>query len=616
VQWARQAAGRYRDGQLYIDLRGFTATPPLRPGEALARFLRALGVPPGQIPSDPEEAAAAYRTRLAAAQMLIVLDNARQADQVRPLLPGGPGCTVLITSRDRLAGLAATDGAHLVALEPFTDGEAHDLLVRRLGHTRVADESTATALARMCGHLPLALSIAAARLAASQHTSIAELVDELRASHSPLDTLTVGDLATDIRQVISWSYRSLDAPTARMFRLLALHPGADVTVPAAASLGGVSTVRARQALRALTQRCLLHEHTPGRFALHDLLRAYGTEQVTASEPAIERDAAIGRLLGHYLHSVYLADSRLNPKRQRIALDRMPDGAQLVDHADSTQALAWFDAEHHNLLAAGDLAAAAGRDRDVWQLSWAMATFLLRRGHTNDWISSQRAALSATRRLADAPAEARILLGLSRAHATAGRYGEARQYADRALTAYRRLGDRVGQGRTYLSLNLILTRQGRDEEALGVAVRALELYDATGDRHAQAAAHNAIGWYHARHGQRDLASEHCTTAVRLFQDLGDPAGEAAAWDSLGHAHCRAEDYPGAVECYQRAVAGHRAAGAHRSHAGTLLHLSEAYDACGDHEAADRARQAALAVMAKAGRTRASADHRTVMPAPPP
>src|SRR5450755_804820 len=275
VHWAHQVADRFPDGQLYVNLRGYDPGQPASPAEALAGFLRALGIPGQGIPPETDQRAARYRSLLAERKMLIVLDNARDEDQVRPLLPASPASLVLVTSRKQLTGLAAADGAQMLSLDILPHGEAAQLLTARIGKDRAAAEPGAVdEIAALCAHLPLALAIAAARAATRPRFPLTQLAAELRGAAGRLDALDAGDPAASVRAVFSWSYQQLGPATARMFRLLGLHPGPDISVPATASLAAVDERRARRLLGELARDFLITEHAPGRYAFHDLLRAY------------------------------------------------------------------------------------------------------------------------------------------------------------------------------------------------------------------------------------------------------------------------------------------------------------------------------------------------------
>jgi DNA-binding SARP family transcriptional activator len=385
VRWAHQAAAEFPDGQLYVNLRGFGSWDEIMPGGTVIRgFLNALGIPAGQIPADPESQAGWYRSALAGKRVLIVADNARDAGQVRPLLPGSPGCGVLVTSRNRLLGLAAAEGAKLIILDALPDDQARALLAQRIGAGRAAAEpGTVAELARLCGRLPLALAAAAARATARPGMPLAALVAELAGAASLLGALQTGDPLTDVRTVFSWSCQHLGQDPARLFRLLGVHPGPDITVPAATALLGAGPDRAQAALDALTMASLAAEHIPGRYSLNDLLRAYAAEQAE-HEPATERRAAIARVLDYYLHTSHAAALLLNPHRVSVPTLALPRPGVAPEHlAGQQQALAWLEAEHQVLLGCVSLAAQTGSDACARILPWAMTEFLDRRGHWHE-----------------------------------------------------------------------------------------------------------------------------------------------------------------------------------------------------------------------------------------
>jgi DNA-binding SARP family transcriptional activator/transcriptional regulator with XRE-family HTH domain len=371
VHFAHQVADRFPDGQLYVNLRGFgPAGQPVTSAATVRGFLDALGVPAGHIPASPDAQAGLYRSVLAGRRALILLDNARDANQIRPLLPAAPGCLVLITSRSQLAGLVAAEGAHLLTLGLLNDEEASELLARRLGDERIAAEpGSVRELTRLCARLPLALAIAAARAAARTAFPLAALAAEMRSAQGRLAALDAGDPASSVRVAFSWSYQALGAAAARMFRLLGLHPGPDISARAAASLAGISLVEARRLLAELAAAHLLTEHVPGRYTCHDLLRAYAAEQVAALDDDTARRAALARAFDHYRHTAYAAAGLLNPSREPVILDRPHPGVTPEHLADDQQALAWFDAEQRVLLSATTLAAQTGFDTCPWRLPW-------------------------------------------------------------------------------------------------------------------------------------------------------------------------------------------------------------------------------------------------------
>jgi transcriptional regulator with XRE-family HTH domain len=319
LHWAHRAAARFPDGQLYVDLRGFSAGAPVTPSEAIRSFLDALGLAPESLPAGEEAQAALFRSSVAGRRLLIVLDNARDAGQVRPLLPGSPGCMVLVTSRASLDGLAVSEGARLLTLDVLSEQEARQLLAARLGGERLAADPLAVSeLIRLCAELPLALTVAAARVISRPGFPLAAAAAELREAAGRLDALETGDLASSVRPVFSWSYRNLSEPAAAMFRLVGLHPGPDLTVPAAASSAGIPLRAARRCLDELTRAHMLAEQPPGRFRCHDLLRAYADEQA-AGLSEDDRRQVLCPDLDHYVHTGHRASALLNPHRAPIAI---------------------------------------------------------------------------------------------------------------------------------------------------------------------------------------------------------------------------------------------------------------------------------------------------------
>ena len=379
ARWARQSVSRFPDGQLYADLRGFgPADAPATATETIGGFLDALGIAPERVPLGQDEQAALYRGLLASRQMLIVLDNARDEQQVRPLLPDSPRSLVLVTSRNRLTGLAAADGARLVTLDVLPPGEAVHLLTARLGHHAAADPAADPAaiaeIAALCAGLPAALAAAAARAAAQPNLPLTALATELRDAADRLDALDSGDPATSVRTLFSWSYQQLSPGAARMFRLLNVHPGPDITVHAAASTVGVDQAGARRTLRELTRAHLVSEHLPGRYTLHGLLRAYAADQARAHDSQPERAAAASRLLDHYLHTAVRGARLLDPVHGPVELAAPAPGVTPEPLADTRQARAWFQAEQRVLAAAATLATASGFDAHAQEIHWSLILF--------------------------------------------------------------------------------------------------------------------------------------------------------------------------------------------------------------------------------------------------
>ncbi|HEU4422907.1 MAG TPA: BTAD domain-containing putative transcriptional regulator [Pilimelia sp.] len=600
VHWAHQVSHRFPDGQLYVNLRGFDPNgSAMEPGEALRGFLDAFGVPSQRTPVSLEAQAALYRSLLAGRRVLVLLDNARDTDQVRPLLPGSPGCLVLVTSRSRLSGLV-TAGAVPLALDLLTATEARDLLIRRLGKDRVGAEPEAVDdIITACARLPLALSIVAARAAVHPRFTLAALADELREARGGLDAFVGEDAATDARAVLSWSYRMLSDPAARLFRLLGLHPGPDISASAVASLVGLPPARVRPLLGELTSAHLLEERTPGRFGFHDLLRAYATEQTHTLDTEADRRAATERVLDHYLHTAHAADRLLYAYREPFALASPGPGVTPVTFTGSEQALAWFTAEHQVLLAAVDLAAEAGFDTHTWQLAWRITAFLNYQGHWHDWAASQCTALEAARRMADRNGQALTHQLLGIAYMQLGRFDDASTHAQQAVDLFGELGHQVDKAHSHLGLGWVLGHQGRDAEALIQAQQALELFQAAGDKAGEADALSWVGRYHAQLGDHKQALISCQRSLDLNKEFQDRPQLVNTWYSLGYAHYQLGHNDEAITCYQRALELWRNLGDRDGESRTLVHLGDAYHATGDTDSARAFWRQALKILDELG-----------------
>ncbi|KJY25432.1 BTAD domain-containing putative transcriptional regulator, partial [Streptomyces sp. NRRL S-495] len=373
VHWAHRVRGRFPDGQLYADLHGFSAGPPLSAHAVLARFLRALGVPGPQVPSAPDEAAALYRSMLADRRVLVVLDNAHSAEQVRPLLPGGPHCLTAVTSRTSLAGLTARDGARSLALDLMPDADAVALLDRVIGGDRARTEPAAAAeLATVCGRLPLALAIAASRLAVRPGLTVADQVAELRDTEDRLGALEIeGDAASTVRAAFDLSYRALPARAQGLFRLFALGPAPDLCTAAVAALCGDRTAVVRPVLGQLTTAHLLTYEGRDRYRMHDLLRLYAAERAASETGAAERAAARERLCGWYLNHADAAVRLLTPHRQRTGFPRPGSWYEPPVFATAAEARRWCESEHTHLMGIVREAAEHGLDDFAWRLPLAL-----------------------------------------------------------------------------------------------------------------------------------------------------------------------------------------------------------------------------------------------------
>ncbi|MER6787307.1 BTAD domain-containing putative transcriptional regulator [Streptomyces sp. NPDC000658] len=600
VHWAHRVADRFPDGRLYVNLRGFDPSGAvMEPGEAVRGFLDALGVPPERVPPGADAQSALYRSVLAGRRVLVVLDNARDADQVEPLLPGSPGCLAIVTSRDALSGLVAAHGAHSLTLRPFDAGQARAFLDRRLGAERVAAEpEAADEIGELCAGLPLALACTAARAAVHPHFPLSAVAAELREVHGSLDAFARADATVDVGTVFSWSSRAVSAGAARLFRLLALHPGPDFTLPAAAALAGLTVRRTRPLLAELTALHLVAEPVPARHSFHDLLRAHAGELLRAQHSGAERRAALDRLYHHYLHTAHAADRLLAPNADPLPPPPAPPGVPAEPLADDDRALAWLTAEHAVLLAVVDAAAASGRpaqERLACQLAWSLEPFFDRRGHWHDGLAVQRTALDAARRSADPVLEARGLRALARVEGRLGLHTRSVARLERALSLFTELGDDAGRAHTHRSLGWHREQRGDLPGALRHNQLALDLFRAGGDRAAQASVLNSVGWYHALLGEYRQALEHCFAALAMLQELGDRYGQAATWDSIAYAHHRLGRHPHALLGYRNALVLLRDLGVPYLEADILVRVGETHLATGDHEGARVAWERALILL---------------------
>jgi DNA-binding SARP family transcriptional activator/tetratricopeptide (TPR) repeat protein len=597
LHFAHQAAGQFPDGQLYVNLRGFDpAGSPVTAEEALRLLLDALSVPAARVPAGLDAQAGLYRSLLAGRRVLVLLDNAGDVDQVRPLLPSSPGCLVIVTSRNQLTSLVAAEGASPLALDVLTDAEARELLARRLGPQLVADDpAAADELIQLCARLPLALSIAAARTASQPGLSLAGLTGDLRDARRRLDALDTGHVATNVRAVMSWSYQQLDPVTAELFRLLGLHAGPDVSAAAAASLARLPVQEARRRLGDLARAHLLTEHAPGRFSSHDLLRAYAAELTESAESEAERRAATGRMLDHYLRTAHRAALQLHPTRRRITLAPPEPGAEPEHVNDAAAAQAWFHAELRVLMAAAERALEAGFDAQAWQIAWALFRYLETGGRWHDWVKIEQCALAATERLGDPSAQALAHQRFGYASGRLARYEEAYAHLDRALSIHTELGDHAGQAYVHNSLAIMLDSQGRTSEALQQAEQALDSYTAAGHANGRAVALNSVGWFHAMLGNHQEALSYAGQSLDLSREIGSEDGMAAALDTLGYAHQHL-GHPGeAVSCYQQALDLHLEVSGNWGAAETLGHLGDARHAAGDLAGARADWEQSLAVL---------------------
>ncbi|MEJ2852022.1 MULTISPECIES: ATP-binding protein [unclassified Saccharothrix] len=582
VHWAHRCRDRFPDGQLYVDLRGFGPDEPLSPAAAVRRFLDAFQVSGDRLPVDPESQAAMFRSLVQDKRVLVLLDNAVDADQIRPLLPGSPTCAVLITSRNLLPSLVAREQARQVVLDVPTLEEARAILSIHLGADRVrADSRAADALVERCARLPIALTIAGAQAVTEAHRPldrIATALAELATDDSP---------HTDLQAIFASSYRALPPDAARLFRLLSLHPGPDIGEDAAASLAGRHPIR--PLLTTLIRFSLLTEHAPGRFRSHDLLREYAAELAGAAEP---EEAAITRLLDHYLHTARAGERLLYPRRSPIPFDPPAPGTTTTPLADPLAAMRWFAHEHTNLLRVLDLAEQRGMTGHVWRLPWTMSSYFGWRGHWSDWAATQRKAARAA--LSEGAAEAAVvpLRLLGRIHMLNRRYEDAVEMLEAAL---RISTEPAEEAHVHHMMSFARLRLGHRADAMRHARQALGLARRAGHPIAEARSLAQLGRVLDEVGEHRGGLAHFRRAAEILSAEDDLLNLASALNAIGRSLHHLGDHRRAVEYYGVVAALERAWGDVWSLARTLDRLGDAQDALGDRTAARSAWTEALSLL---------------------
>jgi DNA-binding SARP family transcriptional activator/tetratricopeptide (TPR) repeat protein len=606
LHWAHAARARFADGQFYVNLRGHAAGGPMRPIEALTGFLHALGVPAEQVPTGLEQAAALFRSLTCDQRLLILLDDAHTADQVRPLLPGGGGCLVLVTSRSTLGGLIAREGASRVALDVLDYADAQSLLARILGADRVAAEPDAAAdLARVCGRLPLALRIAAANLNDQPARAIATYVAEL-SDGDRLGGLTVaGDEHSAVRVAFDLSHATVPAAAQRLFRLLSLVPGQDVTVATAAALGGIEVREAAGLLDHLAEAHLLGQPAPDRFAFHDLLRVYATEHALGAEPATERLAALDRLLHWYRSMADAAARKLYPTMLRLpAGDDLStdDDGPFDDHTD---ALAWLDSERANLVAVIVHAAERGPYRAAWLLADTLRGYFWHRSFVVDWLTVAGAGLSAATADGEAPARAAAHLSLADCHRCQSRNERAIEHYRAALALAERTEWLNCQATVLSGIGIAHGQGGRLADAAAHFQRALAIDRRTGRLAGQTAALGNLGIVYRELGRLTESADHHAQALVINRQLESPGGIAIDLSNLGEAYHALGQLGRAREHLDRALALQREVGDRAGEAETLRRLADVHLDTGLPDALDLA-ATALELAREAGERRFEAD----------
>jgi tetratricopeptide (TPR) repeat protein/transcriptional regulator with XRE-family HTH domain len=574
VHWAHRVADRFPDGQLYADLRGFGPAPAVTdPAEVLRAFLEALGVASARVPAGTDARSALLRSLLGDRRLLVLLDNARDDEQVRPLLPGTGATTVVVTSRDRLAGLVASAGARPLRLDVLSGDQARTLLAARVGADRLAgDPGAAGTIVAATAGLPLALTMVAARVAFHPGFPLAAFAGDL-------------GMTTDLRRVFSWSYGALAPPAAELFRLLGLHPGPEVTVPAAAALAGRRVGDTSRLLAELARLHLLIEQRPGRFLLHDLVHDYAA---AVADP--DREAA-ERLYRYFLDEAAAAAVAVQPQW----LSPLP-APPVVPAPEAARA---FFAAEHQVLAAARQAAEDGFEAFAWQLAWCLAAWFAPNGRWQDNETVQRIALDAARRCDDRIGIATSCRMLARAETRLGRLDAAEAHMAEAHDRYRDLGDAGGQAQTLHNLAEVRQMTGRVEEAVAAAGDAVTLYREAGHPDGEARSLNALGWLYAQAGRYPEAVGCCTAALAVQRGSGDLNGQAATLDSLTFAYDRQGRAVEAAAAAEEAVRLFRESGDRYHEAETRGRLGDIHRAAGDHAEAVRSWRAAIRIFDELG-----------------
>jgi DNA-binding SARP family transcriptional activator/Tfp pilus assembly protein PilF len=606
VHWAHRAAERFPDGQLYVNLRGYDPGRPTTAADALAGFLRALGVPGQDIPPGLDERAARYRSLLAGKRVLVVLDNASDAEQVRPLLPGTPGCAVLVTSRDALAGLVARDGAARLDLDLMPLDEAVSLLRELIGARADANPAAAAALAGHCCRLPLALRVAAELAAARPDIPLEDLIAELAGQQRRLDLLdAAGDPRTAVRAVFSWSCKHLDPGAAHGFRFVALHPGPDFDPCAAAALTGTTLEQARRMLDVLARAHLIQMTGPGRYGMHDLLRAYARELADTHDSSDDQRAAVTRLLDYYAHTAAAAmdtlhlAQHLGPPVPRPATPTPPV-------TDPVAASVWLDAERATLVAGVVHAASHDWPAHAARLSAILFRYLDVGGHYAEAIIVHSHARDAARRAGDRAAEAAALNSLATVRRMLGDYQQATRGYQQALALFRQAGDHTGQARALNNLGIVCDFQGRYRQATELYWQAVRVFREIGDRYGEGSALDNLGLLCERQGRYRQAISHHRRALTLAREVGNLVGQANALDNLGTVYQRQGSYEDAADILQQALLLFREVGSRPGETDALINLGAVYLGQRHFEQAASQLNEALAISRETGLRSAQAE----------
>ncbi|MEV6166498.1 BTAD domain-containing putative transcriptional regulator [Streptomyces sp. NPDC052052] len=550
VHWAHRVSASFPDGQLFVDLRGYDGASQLSPFEVLGDFLNALGITQSGMPATLDARTALFRSLLAPRQLLLVLDNASDAEQVRPLLPGAGRIAVVVTSRDQLPGLIISEGARTLPVPPLSQQESRRLLHRRIGEDRTGgDPASLDAIATATGGLPLALSVVAARMAIQTDLSLRSVAESLRQSRGRLDALAEGD----VRGTFWWSYRRLTPGAARVFRLLGLHPGPEVGEEAVSALTGLSAEETGQCLRELVRLHLLEEVSPCRYSAHDLLWSYAAELLRSSEPDDSRQAARTRMYDHYLQRSHSAAVCMQPQWLRFTPLAPSEPRSLTPVTDHGEALTWFKTEMNVLIRLVRQATERGYGVHAWQTAWALTAYLAPKGLWQTQLTVQRLAVAAAEQSEDALGQATSHRLLGRALTRLGMFPEADDHLKRAQSEFEQVGDVAGVAQCLHNRSEVSFATGDGQGCLVHAREALRLHRLAGHPAGEARALNGIGWVSATIGDYAQAVESSEQALEIQRRIEDVNGQAATLDTLGYAYHHLGRWELAVSSYRQSIA---------------------------------------------------------------
>ena len=555
VHWAHQIAGQYPDGQIYLNLRGFDSTSTvMTAAEALRSLLSSLGLPDWRIPDSLDAQVSVYRSRLSDKRVLVLLDNARDIDQVRPLLPTGAGSFAIVTSRNSLVGLAATEGAELITLGLPSHDAARETIERRLGQERTSAEPEAVEeIIRLCGRLPLAMAIVSGRAAARPAFPLSAIATDLKRTQGTLEAFYGASPVSDAGAVFSWSYDKLAPQAARLFRLLAILPATEFTAAASASMLGASLRNAKALITELGDAALLIEHQPGRYTFHDLLRAYATELSEAHDSPAERDEAVSRFAEHYLQSGYLAQVVLRPLRQPIAPPTPRAGIRPEQSPpDYQSAILWFATERGTLEAIIRQATDHYSTLPIWQLALTMQKFYQWQGRYQDWLNTTQLALIHAKRDSDDAAQGHVLRSMAGAYFYLGRHKESVDCLEQTEELYIRVGYRAELAYLHSNFGEVLSGQGLHEKAVQHYLKAMPLYRETDNTRGQAWALSGAGICYSQLGDSGAAISALLAALDLTDGEDNPHQEAKISIDLGGVYTESGQHAKAIGILQHVL----------------------------------------------------------------